>query len=146
MLAILGALPLIGSIITGLTSAFFNAKVDIVRAKTGADRDTAIELVKAAALKEHESTAKLGIFASNPLLTFLLIGFATPLVLFVWKIVVVDIIIGPGHIWYFGWAWEGSTDPIKGQVADWATTIIGCLFGSSTVLAAGKMYFSREQS
>jgi hypothetical protein len=131
------------NLLTKYTQAKFDAKVAIVQAKVGGDRDVAISLVKATEAREHENTNKLAIISSNPLLVFLLLGFAVPLVIFEWKVVVVDITIGPGCI--FGHCWEGNTDPIRGQVADWATTIIGFLFGSTTVLAAGKMYFGRKQ-
>lgn len=134
MLALLGALPIIGTAVTAFFNAMFNAKVEITRAKIGGDRDVAVELVKAAAAQEHENTAKLSIFSGNLLLTVLLISFATPLVIFEWKVIVIDIVFQ-----------AGSTDPIRGQVADWANTIIAFLFGSATAVALGKMWFARRE-
>lgn len=134
-MALLAAIPGIGGIVTAITTALFNAKVEITKAKTGADRDVAVRLVQAAEAREHENTARLAIFAGNKLLTVLVIAFATPLVLFEWKVVVVDIVFQ-----------AGSTDPIRGQVADWATTIIAFLFGTPTALALGKMWFSRDKA
>ncbi len=143
---LLGVIPGLSTAATAITTAIFNAKVKMVTARVGGDRDVAIKLVTAAATQEHENTSKLAIMASNPLLVFLLVGFAFPLVLYVWKIVVVDIIIGPGCIWFTNACWIANTDPIRGGVADWATTIIGFLFGSTTALAAGKMYFGRDKT
>jgi hypothetical protein len=149
MLAILGLIPGALSLIQFAIGKVFDAKVAIVQARTGATRDVAIELVKSAAVEAHENTSKLAILASNPLLTFLLVGFASPLVIYIWKIVVVDIVIGPGHIhvpYLFDFAWKGTTDPIRGQVGDWANTIIGFLFGSATTVALGRMWFGRDKS
>lgn len=146
MLALLGMIPGIGSLIEGILGKLFDMKVRLVQARVGADRDTAVELVKATAQAEHETTAKLGILASNKLLTLLVVGFATPLVIYVWKIVVVDKIIGPGCLWEQSLCWTANTDPIRGQVADWATVIIGSLFGSTTAVAVGKMWFGRDKS
>jgi hypothetical protein len=149
MLELLGLIPGVLSLISKYTTAKFDAQVAITQAKVGGDKDVATKLVAAAAASEHETTSRLSILASNPMLVFLLIGFALPLVLYSWKIVVVDIIIGPGSInvfWIWHLSWTGTTDPIRGEVADWAKTIIGCLFGSTTVLAAGKMYFGRDKS
>ena len=137
MFAIFAALPVIGNIITALTTAFFNAKVSMVQARIGGDKEVATKMVQAAAMAEHENTAKLSILAGNKLLTLLVIAFATPLVLFEWKCVVYDI------IWMGG---ATSTDAIKGQLADWASTIIACLFGSTTVLTAGKLFFGRDKA
>lgn len=135
MLAFLGALPIIGTAITAFFNAMFNAKVEITRAKTGADRDVAVRLVQAAEATEHENTAKLGIFASNKLLTVLLIAAAIPLVSFEWKVIVWDKMLG----------W-GTTDPIEGQVAQWGNTVWYFLFGAPTVMGLGKMWFSRDKA
>ena len=131
-MALLGIIPGIGTAVTAFFNAMFNAKVQITQAKTGADRDVAVALVKASETKAHEDTAKLAIYGSNLLLTVLLIAFATPLVIFEWKVVVFDKVLA-----------MGSTDPITGQVGDWATTIIAFLFGAPTGMGLGKMWFSR---
>lgn len=142
LLSLISFIPGVLGLIQKYETAKFNAKVQIYQARTGAVRDVAVTALQTAALTEHENTSKLAIFASNPVMTFLLVGFATPLVLFIWKVVVIDIVVGPGSIHLFGWtlfSWEGNTDPIRGQVADWATTIIGFLFGSGTVMGVTKM-------
>lgn len=134
MLALLGALPVIGSLITAFMNAMFNAKVSIVQAKTSADRDVAVALVKAAEVKAHEDTSRLGIFASNRFLTALLILAAIPLVGYEWKVYVWDTILG----------W-GTTEAVKGQVAEWGNTVWYFLFGAPTVMGLGKMWFGRDK-
>ena len=127
-IALLGAIPGIGAVVTYVTGKVFDSKVAIATAKIGGDRDVATGLVRAAATAEHERTASLAVIAGNTILTLLVVAFAGPLVIFEWKVIVWDIVLG----------W-GQTDPIRGQVAEWANTIIGFVFGSGTVLAAGKM-------
>lgn len=133
MLSFLTALPVIGKIITALTTAFFNAKVELTRTRVGGDRDVAVELVKTQAIVEQQQTSRLGIIAGNKMLTCLILMFAFPLVAYEWKIVVYDIVLS-----------LGSTDPIRGQVADWATVIISSIFGSSTVMSLGNMWFKNR--
>ena len=142
-------LTLIG-LIPGLLSAWttwqknkFDAQVQIIQAKTGADKAAAVELAKTAAVEAHESTARLSVIAGSSVLLTIVVGLAAPLVIYEWKIIVVDIVIGPGH--FLLWSWDGNTDPIRGQVADWATTIIAGVLGSTTSLALGHMYFNRKQ-
>ena len=133
--AILALIPGLNTLVTSITTAFFNAKVQITQAKIGGDRDVAVKLVQAAAQADHENTARLSIIAGNKFLTFLLIAMATPLVVYEWKVIVYDTILG----------W-GSTPAVKGQVADWGNTIIYFLFGSPTVMGIGKMWFNRRTS
>lgn len=131
-MAILALIPGLNTLITGLTSAFFNAKVSIYQAKTGADRDVAIKTIQAAAQADHENTSRLGIMAGNKVLTFLIVAFATPLVAFEWKVILIDKVLA-----------LGSTDMLTGEVAGWADTIVKFLFGSATAVTIGKMWFSR---
>lgn len=135
MLSFLTALPIVGDIIKVVTQAFFNAKVDLTRARVGGDRDVAVELVKTQAIAEQQNTQRLGIISGNKILTCLILAFALPLVAYEWKIVVYDIVLD-----------MGSTDPIRGQVADWATVIIGSIFGSSTVMGLGNLWFNKRST
>lgn len=138
MLAFLAAIPglrWIGDVVNNITTSWFNAKVRMVQARIGGDRDVAVKLVTAASVQAHENTSRLGIIASNKLLTVLLIAFAIPLVGYEWQVIVLNKML---HY--------GSVDPIKGQVSDWANQIIWFLFGSPTVLGIGKMWFSRNKS
>lgn len=135
MLAFLSALPIVGQIVTAITGAFFNAKVSLVQARIGGDRDVAVALVKASETKAHEDNGRLGIFASNKFLTALLIAAALPLVGYEWKVYVYDAMLG-----------LGTTDAVKGQVAEWGNTVWYFLFGAPTVLGLGKMWFGRDKA
>jgi hypothetical protein len=127
-LALLGAIPGIGSVVTFVVGKVFDAKVSIATAKIGGDKETAVAIVKASETAEQQRVAALGVIAGSTVLTLLLVAFAAPLVIFVWKVVVWDIVLK-----------LGVTDPIKGQVAEWANTIIYSVFGSGTVLATSRM-------
>jgi hypothetical protein len=140
-MAILALIPGLSTLVSGITSAYFNAKVRLVTARIGGDRDVATKLVQGAAAADHENTNRLGVIASNKFLTFMLIGFALPWIGYEWKVVVWDNILSP---WFLGH--EGYTAAIGGSVGEWATTIIGFLFGSSTTLAIGKMWFGRDKT
>jgi hypothetical protein len=133
--ALLALIPGLSSLVSSITTAFFNAKVQITQAKIGGDRDVAVKLVQAAAQQEHENTTRLGIIASNKLLTILLVAMAIPIVGFEWKVIVWDKMLG----------W-GSTDEVSGQVASWAQSVIYFLFGAPTVMGLGKMWFTRKTS
>lgn len=135
MLAFLSLIPGLSTLVSSIVTSVFNAKVSITQARIGGDRDVAVRLVQAAEAQAHEDTAKLGIIANNKLLTIMLIAFAAPLIWFEWKVIVWDKIFA-----------LGTTDPITGQVADWGNTIIYFLFGSPTVVALGKMWFTRKTS
>lgn len=143
-LALIGLIPGALSFAQGITTAIFNAKVKIMQARIGGDEVRATQIVSLAATEAHEHNTWLSIIASNPLLTWLVIFFASPFVIFIWKVVVVDIVIGPGCIWLTHVCWIGDTDPIKGQVAEWGNSIIWSIFGSSTTLAVGKMIMANR--
>lgn len=135
MLAFLGSLPVIGQFVTAITTAIFDARVRITQAKVGGDRDVAVEIVKTSAQEGEQQKQRLGIIASNKVLTTLVVAFSVPLVLFWWKIVVYDIVLE-----------LGTTDPLRGQAADWANTIIWFIFGAPTALSLGKMWFANRSS
>ena len=148
LLSIISMIPGIGKVVQFCVGKFFDAKVSITTKRLGVDRDTAVALIQGAGKADHENTARLSIFAKNKALTFLVVGFATPLVILFAKIIIIDKLIGPGSVDFFGWhyAWAGRTDPLTGQVAQWANTIIYSLFGSSTVMGLGKMWFNRNKT
>ena len=135
---LLGLIPGLTNLASSWVTKAYDAKVEMVKARIGGDTATAKELVTAAAVQEHENTNKLTVMASNKVLTFMLIFFATPFIIFEWKVVVWDNVLQ--------FYTHGNTDSIHGQVADWATTIIGFLFGSATVMGIGRMYFGRDRT
>lgn len=134
MMAFLSIIPIIGPIIEGISKAWFDAKVRLTAIRLGVDRDKAIGILQTAAQENHDRVQALSVFASNKMLTCLLLAFATPLVITIWKVYIWDAMLG----------W-GSTDPVKGQIADWGNTIIWFLFGSPTAMGIAKMWFGRKQ-
>lgn len=132
-MTLIGLIPGLTTLFTKFAELRYNAQVAVTQARVGGDRDVAVSLVNAAAAREHERTSALTVIAGSTLLTFLLVAFAAPLVIFEWKVVVWDIVLG----------W-GSTDAIRGQVADWANTIIAAIFGSASIMALGQMWFNRK--
>jgi hypothetical protein len=136
MFGLLALIPGVLSAVTGYFTAKTNAQVEIYKAKTGADTETASKVIGGLAAADHENTSRLGIVAGSKLLTYLIVAFAAPLLWFEWKVIVYDTILG-----------LGSTSPIHGQVAAWANTIINFIFGGSTVLAltgVAHTYFNRK--
>jgi hypothetical protein len=142
MLALLGLIPGMMSLIQGVTGAIFDAKVKITQAKTGADRDTAVALVHAAEVEAHERTAALSVIAGSKPLMWLIIVFAAPFAVWSAKIVLWDTTICEGIL---NWGTACSTPPLRGQVAEWGDKIIGFCIGSATTLSLGRMYFGRKQ-
>ena len=59
--------------------------------------------------------------------------FAFPIIIFVWKVVVWDVVLG----------W-GTTDPLRGDVATWAGYIIIAYFGGRTIEKVASMFWSRK--
>ncbi len=134
-MTLIGLIPGLTSLFTKFAELRYSAQVQITQAKVGGDRDVAVKLVDAAAVRERETTSRLAIIAGSRLLTLLVLSFAAPLLIFEWKVVVWDIVLG----------W-GTTDAIRGQVADWANTIIAAIFGTTGAVAIGHMWFNRKTS
>lgn len=122
MLAFLSIIPIIGPMIQGMVTAFFNSKVQITTAQIGGSTAIATQIIQA---QQQQVATVVG----SKILTLLVVAFALPLVIFEWKVVVIDIVFD-----------AGTTAPIKGQVADWATTIIAFVFGAPTVVTLGRMF------
>lgn len=137
ILAVLNMLPGLSSLINTLATAYFNSKVQLTAARLGADTAVASALLTAAAKSEASDVDRLKVIAGSWILSFLTLGFALPYMLYEWQCVVYD------KLWMHG---MHATDPLTGDISAWATTIIGCLFGSGTVLTAGHMYFNRNKS
>lgn len=146
MLSLIGSalllIPGVLSTVEKLQRNWFDAKVRITAARIGGDVERAKAIVSLGTTEIHERNVWLSIIASSPLLTCLIILFASPFAIFIWKVVVVDIVIGPGCV--FGACWNGLTDPIRGQVADWGNTIIVSIFGSGTAVTLSKMIMANR--
>lgn len=137
ILAFINMIPGISSMVTGLTAAYFNSKVQLTSARLGADTTVASALVTAAAHSEATGVDRLKVIGGSWVLMALTVAFATPYIVYEWQCVVYD------KVWMHG---ASSTDALGGDLSAWATTIIGCLFGSGTVLTVGHMYFNRDKT
>jgi hypothetical protein len=135
VMTVLHLIPGLSTLATGWLTAAYNAKVAMTTARIGGDVTVGTALVNAAAVAEQSRVKALQVIGSSWVLSFLVVGFAVPWIIHEWKVVVWDTDLG----------W-GTTTPVKGDVAEWAKTIIGCLFGSGTVMAAGHMYFNRDKT
>jgi hypothetical protein len=140
-MAILALIPGLSTLVTSITSAYFNAKVQLVSARIGGDTTVATKLVQGAAAADHETTTRLGIISTSKVMILILILFAFPIILWFNKIVSWDIVLSPlftGH--------TGFTDPIKGEALDITKAVIYSIFGSGTVMAIGHMFFNRDKT
>jgi hypothetical protein len=61
--------------------------------------------------------------ASNPVLLFIVLGFAMPYIIYEWQCIVYD------TVWMHG---ETHTNPITGNLADWGNIILSGIFITST--------------
>ncbi len=136
ILAFFQAIPAIAGGINNFTNKYYDAKVQITTARIGGDVNVAKQMVTGVVAEGQTRVEFLKTVGQSKFLMFLIGGFATPFMLYVWKIVVYDIIWMAGTV---------ATDPIKGNVADWGGIIIASIFGSGTVLGVGQMYFNRRE-
>lgn len=126
---LLSFIPGVLSIIQG----WQRQKADVELARVEAAKATGEAAVAAAAQESAGRARTWGVIGASSLLTWLVILLALPIAWFEWKVVVWDTVLQ-----------LGTTEPIKGQVADWMNTIIASLFGSSTVLAVAQLWWTTK--
>ena len=80
MLAFLGLIPGAMQLITYVTGAIYDAKVRITMAQLQCDRDKAVAVINERVSAGHDRVTALQAIAGSPLLTCLVIAFASPLV------------------------------------------------------------------
>lgn len=131
--AVVGFIPGMMSLVSAVVSKQMDIKAKIYSIKTGADRDVALRAIQSQEVADHEHTARLSIFAGSKMLMFLLVMFALPLLAFWWKCIIWDKVLA-----------YGSTDPLTGQLAEWANMVTTFLFGGSGALAVAQMFYSRK--
>lgn len=132
---IAGMIPGISSLVSAITTAYFNSKVMITTAKIGGDTAVAQAMLVTQAKLDATRVQGLQVIGGSWVLSFLVVGFALPWIIYEWRVVVWDNVVMLGTT---------ATPAIKGDVAGWASTIIACLFGSGTALTVGHMYFNRK--
>ena len=124
---ILGLIPGLSNLVQFFIGKYYDSKVQIYMARTGATKEVAVAAIGAVVGEEQAATARLSTIAGSKVLSFILLAFAVPLAIYWNKIILYDI------LWCAG---QCSTDPLRGEIATWASTVTWCLFGSPTVLAA----------
>lgn len=137
VLAFINMIPGIGTIVSSLTTAFFNSKVELAQARIGGDTTIALATVKASVIADQTNVSRLKVIGGSWVLSFLTIGFSMPFMIYIWQCVVYD------KVWMHGLT---RTDALGADLSSWATTIIGCLFGSGTAITAAHMFFSRNKA
>jgi hypothetical protein len=134
-LAFFQALPALMNGFTAFTSKYFDVKLKMYTARIGGDVTAAKAMLLAEVQNNQTKVGWLQAIASNPVLLFIVLGFAMPYIIFEWKCIVYDI------VWMHG---TTSTDPIKGQLADWANIILSGIFVTSAGIGAVHAWINRK--
>lgn len=140
IIAFFQAIPAITGGITAFSQAYYDAKVQIVKARVGGDVDVAKQIVSGVVVEGQTRVEFLKTVSQSKFLMCLVGGFAFPWVVYEWKVVLWD---NMACFWVYGV--YGFTPPIKGLVAEWAGWILGGIFGTGGVMAAGQMFFNRKE-
>ncbi len=127
IMTLLGMIPGIGSIVQTITTKWFDTKVQLYQARTGATKEVAVAAITAAVSDNQTKVAWLNAVAGSRFLQFIVGGFALPLIVYMNKAYVWDNVIHP-----IFWDGYGFTPPLKGLVADWGGVIIAGIFVTST--------------
>lgn len=136
ILAFFTALPSLVNGVNAFTAKYFDTKVQLYAARVGGDVAIAKAMLLAEAQANSAKVSWIAALAQNPAMMFIVIGFALPFIIFEWKCVVYDI------VWMSG---TTSTDPIKGQLADWASTILNGIFITTTGVGVAHAFINRKQ-
>jgi hypothetical protein len=141
--AILAFLQAIPSLVHGFeefNKAYFDAKVKITAARIGGDVDVAKQLVTGLVAEGQTRVEWLKAVSQSKFLMWLVGGFAFPWIVYEWKVVLWDNMV---CFWIYGV--YGFTPMIKGLTAEWAGWILGGIFGTGGVMAAGQIFFNRRE-
>jgi hypothetical protein len=149
ILAFFQVIPAITGGLSKWTEAYYNAKVQITKARVGGDERVARQLVTGVVAEGQTRVEFLKAVGQSKFLMFLVGGFAIPWMVYQAKVVLYDNVIVP---LFFTCArpdaWGqcyGYTAPIGGTVGEWAGVIIAGIFGTGSVMAVGQMFFNRRE-
>lgn len=140
ILAFFQAIPSLVHGVEAFTKTYYDAKVKITTARIGGDVDVAKQLVTGVVAEGQTRVEFLRVVSQSKFLMWMVGGFATPWIIYEWKVVVWD---NMACFWIYGV--YGFTPTIKGLVADWAGVILGGLFGVGGTMAIGQMFFNRRE-
>lgn len=135
ILAFLNMIPGLSNMITAVTSAYFNSKVQLVAARIGGDTAIATAMVTGITAEGQVRVSFLQTVSHSYFLMFLVGGFALPIMVFMAKCIVWDKVLAWGH-----------TDPLEGTVATMANIIVTGIFGAGSIMGIGHMYFNRNKT
>lgn len=137
VLAFINMIPGINTMITGITTAFFNSKVQMYQARWGVARDVAVAAIQAEAQSNEAKVNWILALAKNPVMQFIVFGFAMPYIIYEWKAIVYD------KVWMAGHA---STDPITGPLLDWSNIILTGIFVTSMGIGVSHAIVNKQTS
>lgn len=122
ILAFINMIPGISTAVTAITNAYFNSKVQMYAARWGVTRDVAVAAIQAEVTNNQTKVNWILALAQNPVMMFVVVGFAMPYIIYEWQAIVYD------KVWMHG---TTTTDPITGPLADWANVILTGIFVTS---------------
>lgn len=140
ILAFFQAIPSLVQGVETFTKSYYDAKIRITTARIGGDVDVAKQLVTGLVTEGQTRVEWLKAVSQSKFLMWLVGGFAFPWIVYEWKVVLWD---NMACFWIYGV--YGFTPTIKGLVADWAGWILGGIFGTGGVMAAGQIFFNRRE-
>ena len=132
---LLSYIPGFLSLATAITNKAFDSKVAMYQARTGAARDVAVATIQAEVANNQTKVNWIVALASNPVMLFIVVGFAMPFIIYEWQAIVWDKVIMKGTT---------STDFIEGPLADWAKIILTGIFVTSTGMGVAHAFLNRK--
>ena len=135
-LALIGLIPGLLSAWNSWQAKKLDTQVEMFKAKTGADTETAKNIVVGANVEAQANNERLKVISGNKWMTFLFVFMTMPVALYLWETVFIDKIACK-------WIWGStcSTDPIGGEIAEWCKLIIAATFGYGAVNGIAKTWF-----
>lgn len=120
ILAFLNIIPGVATAVQAIVGKVYDSKVAMYAARWGVTKDVAVAAIQAEAAMASAKVGWLQAVASSPFLMFIVGGFATPWIILEWKVIVYD------NVWQH-WG-TFFTDPVRGAIGDWGSTIITGIF------------------
>jgi len=135
IMAFFQAVPSLVHGFEAFTKAHYDAKVKITQARVGGDRDVAVAIVNGMGAEGANRNEFWRVVTQSKFMMALVFAWSFPWIVFEWKVILWDKILC--HAFYGVY---GYTPPVEGLVADWAGLILGGLFGTGGVMAAGALF------
>ncbi len=144
-------MPILGWLGNLLGGPFAKAAVDAYKAKlesqNSKDAKTAEIVSRELAVEQRESELATEVVIAEQGRWYTALPrplFAFAVVIYVWKLFVIDKVIGPGCIWLTKTCWDGSTDPLSPEMSSWAMVIITAYFGGRTIEKVARIITMRK--